>query len=135
MEEKELKNYLNIISKEGFSALQSGDSIVALEKFEIILSKYPNNPKILNLTSLCYYNLNNFNKAKEYISQAISNSPSEIGFYINKGNILLKMKKYDEAEAVYKDALKLNSQSSELFYNFGVLAKSDEILISDKNYS
>ena len=120
MKKKELKNYLNKISKEGSLALQNGNSSIALEKFEIILSNYPNNSEILNLTSICHCNLNNLKKAEKYISMAVANNPREIGFHINWGNILLQMKKYVEAETVYKNALKINSKSAELFYNLGI---------------
>ena len=106
MKEQKHKNYLNKISKEGFLALQNGNSPIALEKFEIILSNYPNNSKILNLTSICYCNLNNLKKAEEHISMAVASNPREIGFRVNWGNILLQMKKYVEAEKVYKNALK-----------------------------
>ena len=124
MKKQELKNYLNKISKEGFLALQNGNSFIALKKFEIILSNYPNNSEILNLTSICHCNLNNLKKAEKYISMAVANNPCEIGFRINWGNILLQMKKYIEAETVYKNALKISDKSAELFYNLGIVYSS-----------
>ena len=134
MKEQKHKNYLNKISKEGFLALQNGNSSIALEKFEIILSNYPNNSKILNLTSICHCNLNNLKKAEEHISMAVASNPREIGFRVNWGNILLQMKKYVEAEKVYKNALKINDKSAELFYNLGIVCSTQHKYKEAINY-
>ena len=109
MKKNESINYLNQISQDGFEALKNGRSTIALQKFQMILEKHPNNSKILNLVGLCYVNLKKLNIAKEYFSKAIKNNPEEIGFHINLGNILIKNRDYALAEKIYIDALKFNS--------------------------
>ena len=121
MKKNESINYINQISQDGFEALKNGQSTIALQKFQIILEKHPNNSKILNLVGLCYVNLKKLNIAKEYFSKAIKNDPGEIGFHINLGNILIKNRDYALAEKIYIDALKFNKESPELHYNLGVV--------------
>ena len=121
MKKNESINYLNQISQDGFEALKNGRSTIALQKFQMILEKHPNNSKILNLVGLCYVNLKKLNIAKEYFSKAIKNNPEEIGFHINLGNILIKNRDYALAEKIYIDALKFNKESPELHYNLGVV--------------
>ena len=46
------------------------------------------NSAILNLISVCYSNLDQYEKSIEFISKAIKLSPQEIGYYINKVKII-----------------------------------------------
>ena len=121
MKDHEKKDYLSQTYKVGLYALKKGESSLALEKFNLILKAQPENADILSLVSICYSNLKKLEQAENYISKAIKNKPDEIGFYINWGNILIKMERYSKAEKVYKDAIKLNLKSADLYYNLGVL--------------
>ena len=93
----------------------------ALNKFVIIHSYKKNEPKILNLISLCHYNLKKFAKAEEYISKAIALDPNEVGYYINKANIFKEQKKFLQTEKIYLETLKEFKNSPDLYYNLGVL--------------
>ena len=119
------KNYLNKLLQDSNLEMQNNRFDLSLIKLQQILDEVPENSAILNLISVCYSNLDQYEKSIKLISKAIKLSPQEIGYYINKGNIYKKINKYKDAEKVYLEALKINGESPELLYNIGLLY-SDE---------
>ena len=107
--------------EKGLLEFNQGSFHKALQKFETVIIFKKNESKILSLISICYHNLHNFNEANKFISLAISNSPKEIGYYLNKGNMLVDQKKFLEAEKFYKSTLFKFKESYLLYYNMGVL--------------
>ena len=94
---------------------------VALKKFLYVLEYNKNEPKILSLISICYHNLSNFNLAEEFINKAIEKDSNEVGYTLNKTNILIDQKKYLEAEKLLQDSLIKFSKSSKINYNIGLI--------------
>ena len=106
---------------EALNNIKNNNFIEALNKFENLNSYKKNDPEILSLISLCYYNLKDYIKAEEYISKAIALDSNKVGYYLNKGNILKGQKKILEAEKIYLESIKLFKNSAKLYYNLGVL--------------
>ena len=113
--------YVNGNFNEALDNIKNNNFIAALNNFKNLNAYKKNDPKILSLMSICYYNLNNYLKAEEYISKAIALDPNNVGYYINKGNILKGQKKFLETEKIYLESIKLFKNSAELHYNLGIL--------------
>ena len=53
-------------------------------------------------------------KALEYVDDAIKNFPKLVGFYLLKADMMIKLKKYPEAEAMLAKADELNLENNEI---------------------
>lgn len=83
-----------------------------IKYFQEIIDKYPFNAKAWVYTSLCYYDLNDFENALEYINFAHTIHPDDILIIMKKCAILRKLNKYNEAITLLEDTLKNNHQNS-----------------------
>ncbi|OQV18972.1 Transmembrane and TPR repeat-containing protein [Hypsibius exemplaris] len=60
-------------------------------------------------------------EADQILRQAISLRSDYVDAYINRGDVLLKMNRTDEAVAVYKKALEFNAENPDVFYNLAIV--------------
>ena len=89
MNNTEEKNILEKLYNEGLSNLKNNKTKSAIKKFVEILLYRPNHSETLNLLSITYHKILNYDKALNYINEAIKSKPNEIGFHINLGLSLI----------------------------------------------
>jgi antitoxin component YwqK of YwqJK toxin-antitoxin module/Tfp pilus assembly protein PilF len=65
---------------------------------------------------------NQHERALKIYDSALAVYPAYIGLYINKGTTLIRLKKFKEAEQVFKQALLINPYSASAHYKLGVCA-------------
>jgi len=109
--------------EKGEDFLNRGDFNQAIKEFEIILEKWPNNPKSYNKLGVCYASLKNFGKAKLYLAKAFEMDAKYPEPYNNLGNIYLEEKAYGKAIELYKKALELNPDYAAAHSNLGLTYK------------
>jgi Tol biopolymer transport system component len=88
--------------------LYGGDVKGALNLYKEVLIKNPKDAGVLHYVGVCYYKLNEFDKAKEHLAKAKETNAKEINneTYLYSGKLLQMDKKYDEALAdltIYKN--------------------------------
>jgi tetratricopeptide (TPR) repeat protein len=64
-----------------------------------------------NAIGLCLYNLQDYERSIEFFMQAIEEENQNSNYYINLGNTLLKMKKYEDANSAYECALAIDKNN------------------------
>ena len=117
----EIKKKLKEKFNKGLNDFNNSNFNSALTNFKYILKLKPNETNILNLISISYYNLKKYTLAEKFINEAIKNNSNEVGFLINKGNILADQNKFLAAENVLEGGISRFDKSEELFYNLGVI--------------
>ena len=117
MDRNTLQNHFD----QGLLSFQKGDFESALKKFKFIIIHKEKESKIMSLISICYHKLKNSAEAERFINLAIKSKPEEIGYYLNKGSMMVDNNEYARAEIFYVKTLKDFSNSSLLYYNMGVL--------------
>jgi len=75
----------------------------------------------LNLASLVAKNASRLDEADALYRQAIAMRNDYVQAYINRGDILLRMNKTEEALAVYEAALAHDANNADIHYNLGVV--------------
>jgi len=80
----------------------------AIEIFEKLKSKYPNNSGLYGWSAYVYRRMGQFEKYIENIDKNISMNPTVWGAYFAKGETLIMLRKYKEAEYYLKTAIELN---------------------------
>lgn len=83
---------------------KTGDNKSAEAIWKRLSSSDNSNSTILVNLSLSAENGHDYNKALNYIDEAISKSPNNLNLYINKGNILAKLNRNIDAYNTYKKA-------------------------------
>jgi tetratricopeptide (TPR) repeat protein len=109
------------------------EGIILLNK---LLLEEPNNESLLNNISWAYNNLGLYKIALEYAEKSLKFKQSDDLNYINKGNALFGLKKYDDAIECYNLALDKNKESKYAYYGKGlslsIKKEYDEALINFK---
>ena len=80
----------------------------AIEIFEKLKSKYPNNSELYGWSGYVYRRMGQFEKYIENTDKYISMNPTVWGAYFAKGETLIMLRKYKEAEYYLKTAIELN---------------------------
>ena len=80
----------------------------AIEIFEKLKSKHPNNSELYAWSGYVYRRMGQFEKYIENIDKYISMNPTVWGAYFAKGETLIMLRKYKEAEYYLKTAIDLN---------------------------
>lgn len=83
----------------------------ALEQFNAIKERLDTYPKLQYYMSKLYLLTDNIEKASELAQKEIKGNPGSVDGYILLGEILKKKEKYNEAEAQYKNAQKINPKN------------------------
>jgi len=125
---KNLKNQIQII----VNYFNSGEFYKVLELSNNILKKNPENDFILNIVGLCYQKLQDFSRAEDFFSRAISINKKNINAITNVANNYKYTLDYKKSEKYYKLALEINSNHAVALINFGnlkfITGKYDEAL-------
>jgi len=92
----------------------------AIEIFEKLQSKYPNNYELYAWPGYAYRRAGQFEKFKENMDKVISLNPSDWRTYFAIGETFIMLRKYKEAENYLKIAIELNPSA---IYNFIFLTR------------
>ena len=97
-----------------------GDYEKSIEEYKKLINYGSNTEMTNNNIAMAYLHTKNYTEAIKYIDIAISLKPKDPTFYINKGNILDSMHKYDLAIEAYDQVLKLDPTNSDVLNNKGI---------------
>ncbi|MDD5373764.1 MAG: tetratricopeptide repeat protein [Sulfurimonas sp.] len=103
----------DVLFKMGYILQQLGDNSEALRYYKEALEKDKENEYIHNSIASVYRAQKEFVSAKMHLSASIGINDKNALTYYNYGNLLVDMKHLDEAKAMYKKAIELNSDFKE----------------------
>lgn len=103
---------------------QKGELQKSVNLCQQILKKTPNNLEALNLLSVLAIQAQHFGQAQTILQQMLRIKP-EARSYSNLGYVLEQTNQFEQAAAMYQNALKLDAKNVQLYTNFiNALAKS-----------
>ncbi|NEQ76767.1 MAG: tetratricopeptide repeat protein, partial [Okeania sp. SIO2C9] len=92
--------------------VQKGNVLINLSRFDEaeavfqqLIEKYPHQPQGYEGYARLNHSLGNWNLALERWESAIEKFPENIGFQVSKGNVLINLSRFDEAEAVFQQLI------------------------------
>ncbi|NEQ77434.1 MAG: tetratricopeptide repeat protein, partial [Okeania sp. SIO2C9] len=92
--------------------VQKGNVLINLSRFDEaeavfqqLIEKYPHQPQGYEGYARLNHSLGNWNLALERWESAIEKFPENIGFQVSKGNVLINLSCFDEAEAVFQQLI------------------------------
>jgi tetratricopeptide (TPR) repeat protein len=106
-------NNPDIIFKLGYMLQQIGNEEEAIKQYKEALELDNENEYIHNSLASIYRKNGEFVSAKMHLSASLEINDENPITYYNYGNLLVDMQKKDEASAMYKKAVELNSDFSE----------------------
>ena len=83
------------------------------------VQKFPNEPYYVQTLINIYINKGDFNKAINYLNNAIEQDPTNAQLFDVKGRLLEQEKKMDEALALYEEAIAKNPEYAAAYGNVG----------------
>ena len=114
----------------------------AIQILEKLKSEYPNNYLLSAWPGYVYRRMGQFEKFKEYMDKSILLNPSYWQAYFAKGETLIMLRRYREAENYLKTAIELNPAESNnyiflarLYLITGEINKAQTLLNENRNIS
>ncbi len=114
-----IRSYLD----EGTRHHQAGRFSEAERAYRLALEVVPNHPEALHLLGLLAYRLNQFDRARSLITQAIQEQPDQALYWFNLGVVTQRSGTRDEALEAYERAVTLNPKYVEAWINRGNVQK------------
>jgi tetratricopeptide (TPR) repeat protein len=109
---------------------KTGDNVGAIEQLLLLTTQFPNFMLGFNELGVEYLKTGQLEKADAALQTAVKLSPDAFGPQMNRGMVLVSLKKYEEAEPVLRNAKTMNDQSGAAHYFLGQalanLGKFDE---------
>ncbi|MBR1922761.1 MAG: tetratricopeptide repeat protein [Paludibacteraceae bacterium] len=102
------------------SYLNLGDTVSANQWLDECIQRFPNDSWFVQNRINNLVNANLIDEALIYIDQAMKQDP-QVQYLLLKGSILEVQHRYDEAVAVYEQALQMDAENAELWYNYGIV--------------
>jgi Flp pilus assembly protein TadD len=106
------------------------DYLGAIEHLQLSITEYPEFTLAYNEMGVAYLRINELQKADESFLAALKIEPDAYAPQMNRGIVLVSMKKFEDAETVLRKVVKLNDQSAVAHYFLGQaianLGKFDE---------
>jgi len=100
---------------------QKLDTLSALEVLKEGFQKYPeDNGIVTNMVSI-YMNLDKTDEAMKYLELAIEQDPTNVTYYFAQGSLLEEIGKEVEAITAYENAIEVDSEFFNAYYNLGAL--------------
>ncbi|MDL2262404.1 tetratricopeptide repeat protein [Bacteroidales bacterium OttesenSCG-928-I21] len=114
------KEKVGIVIEQSRAYQISGDTLNMLKTLEKGIEKHPNDNYPLVIEMFNYYvNINEAEKAFNYINLAIEKNPNDPQFYVIKGSLLEEMKQKKEAQVEYEKAIELSPDNFDANLNLG----------------
>ncbi|ADN09809.1 tetratricopeptide repeat protein [Sulfurimonas autotrophica] len=109
---KEPKNSETLF-KMGYTLAQQNRDDEALEYYKEALELDPNNTYIHQAMASLYRKMGEYASARNHLNKSLEIDATNPITYYNYGNLLVDMKHFDEAKAMYEKAIKLNPDFEE----------------------
>ena len=103
----------------------------SLEYVEAIIKLEPNNVDAINFMVSIYDLMGDPKKAEEFVMNQIKNNPENELFRAQYGDLLLKLKRYDDAIEQYKKALSIDPKYMNVKRNLAVAYKNKAVEIQN----
>lgn len=131
--EEKIRIYIN----QALAYKELNDTVKMLKTLDKGIEKFPkdNYPLIIEAFNFYVKNKNN-QKALDYINLAIEKNSNNPQFYSIKGTLLQDMKKLDAAVVEYENAIKLDPNNFDAYYQLGAMyfnAAADTIAWANNN--
>lgn len=98
---------------------QDGKNKAAIEKLNEAVAAHPNFMLAFNELGVQYQKINELEKADEALQSALKISPASFAPLVNHGIVLVRLKKYADAEVDLRAALRENDQSAIAHFYLG----------------
>jgi tetratricopeptide (TPR) repeat protein len=108
---------------------KAGNLEQAKNLYRAILTQNPKHADAIFRLGTMALQVEQFEKAADFIKQAIKIGPATAPMYVNLGAALRNLEQYDEAIAVYDRALKFKINESDVYYNKGRTLQAAERLL------
>jgi len=91
--------------------------------YTAVLEADPEHPDALQFLGVLEHQRHHDELALQYLRRAVSHVPEAPGVHHNLGNILLELRRFDEAAEAYERCAQLGGNTAELLNNIGVLRR------------
>jgi tetratricopeptide (TPR) repeat protein len=109
----------------GNVAMQNGDTIFAIKKFQQAIELEPDYiPAIVNL-AICYQNIGEIEQSFRLYDQALEISPNNSQLIYNKAFLLYENENYSEAKSLFSEVVTLNPQNVSALNYLGLCHQAD----------
>jgi tetratricopeptide (TPR) repeat protein len=117
---------VNKLIQQEIALEDKGDLTGAIEINRKISQLQPNNPRPLNVIAGLYGKLENFEAEIAWAQKAIALDPQFALAYINYGNAMASLGKFEEAKGAFNKAAELKPRDPIAFYSLGIVAEQQK---------
>jgi tetratricopeptide (TPR) repeat protein len=100
----------------------------ALSKLELVRKINPDFPKVSYMIAKCYLELNNYDKALEYVKEEKLKNPNIADSYILTAEIYYRKSQFKECAAEYSHAIKMRPSKAELYVRASMCYRGSDAL-------
>jgi len=111
---------LSELVQAGTNALNEGDLRLALDKFEAVVSAFPDRPEGHNNLGALYSSIGDFAKAEECFDRVLTILPDNPNIHYNRGVVRSRLEKFDGARADFAIVLQSHPDDADTLNNLGV---------------
>lgn len=104
----------------GTAALNDGDLRLALDKFEEVVTTFPDRPEGHNNLGALYSSIGDFEKAAECFSRVLAILPNNPNVHYNRGVARSRLEQFDGAREDFQAVLKAQPRDADTLNNIGV---------------
>ncbi len=97
------------------------DTVAAIETLKKGFEKYPESNEVMVSLINMYLSTNKADEASTYLDIAIAKEPENATYRFVKGTLYDTMGEYEEAITHYEEALEIDSEYHDAYYNIGVI--------------
>ncbi|CAM1302636.1 TMTC3 (predicted) [Pycnogonum litorale] len=117
--------------KEAEETLVKGKLLLSWKKRRIPINHF----KIfITLANVISQNVSRLEEANQLYIEVAELRPDYVEAYINRGDILIKLNRTNEAKEVYRSALKYNTNCADLYYNLAVISAQENDVLQALDY-
>lgn len=113
---------------------KNGELQNAKKLYKEILKVNPNSADANHYLGVFYFNKSKFDKSLDLINKSISLDTNNAKFYVNKGNLLLEMLCYTEAEVCFHKAISLDKHLEDAYIGISILYFKINKINKSKNF-
>ncbi|MGP1717319.1 MAG: tetratricopeptide repeat protein [Methylophilus sp.] len=112
--------------KQALAFHQSGNVADAKNLYLILLSTYPNAPRLLNNLAMIEFQQGKYESGLVYVEKSLGIDANQFTAYGNRGAALFALGRLNDAYDDYNRAIALNKNYAEAYYNRGILHEKHE---------